>query len=93
MYLEEEERKKLGPKSYTYASSADVRGVSSLGVHPQILEDQLNLSQPGGADYAHHISTGTLGFSDLPTALWWDEFSVFKFGRGGLGIIQVLAAT
>ena len=35
-------------------------GVSSLGVpgvpwHPQILADQLTLSQPGGADYAHHI--------------------------------------
>ena len=27
---------------------------------PQILADQLILSQPGGADYAHHITTGTL---------------------------------
>ena len=44
-------------------------GLSSLGVHPQILVDQLTLSQPGGADYAHHITTGTPGFSDLPTAL------------------------
>ena len=48
--------------------------VSSLGVpgmpwYPQILADQLTLSQPVGADYAHHISTGTFGFSDLPTAL------------------------
>jgi hypothetical protein len=45
-------------------------GLSSLGVpgepwHP----DQLNLSQLGGANYAHHITTGTPGFSDLPTAL------------------------
>ena len=40
------------------------------GAHaPQILADQLTLSQPGGADYAHHKDTGTLGFSDLPTAL------------------------
>ena len=31
--------------------------------------DQLTLSQPGGADYAHHINTGTLGFSVLPAAL------------------------
>ena len=31
--------------------------------------DQLTLSQPGGEDYAHHINTGTPGFSDLPTAL------------------------
>ena len=35
-------------------------GVSSLGVpgvpwHTQILADQLTLSQPGGADYAHQI--------------------------------------
>ena len=27
------------------------------------------ISQPGGADYAHYISTGTPHFSDLPTAL------------------------
>ena len=40
-----------------------------------ILADQLTLSQPGGADYAHHITTGTFGFSDLPMALprWWRE--------------------
>ena len=48
-------------------------GVSSLGVpwHPQILADQLTLSQPGGAGYAHHITTGIPGFLDLPTALSW----------------------
>ena len=49
-------------------------GLSSLGVpgvpwHTQILADQLNLFQPGGTDYAHLITTGTPGFSDLPTAL------------------------
>ena len=37
-------------------------GVSSLGVpgvpwHKQILADQLTLSQPGGTDYAHLITT------------------------------------
>jgi hypothetical protein len=37
--------------------------------HPQILADQLSLSQPEGKDYAHQITTGTPGFSDLPTAL------------------------
>ena len=37
--------------------------------HPQILADQLTLSQPGGTDYAHLITTGTPRFSDLPTAL------------------------
>ena len=49
-------------------------GLSSLGVpgvpwHTQILADQLTLFQPGGTDYAHLITTGTLEFSDLPTAL------------------------
>ena len=34
-----------------------------------ILADQLTLSQPGMAGYAHHITTGTPGFSDLPMAL------------------------
>ena len=36
---------------------------------PNILTDQLTLSQPGGADYAHHITLGNPRFSDLPTAL------------------------
>ena len=53
-------------------------GLSSLGVqevpwHPQILADQLTLYQPGGADYAHHITTGsTPELSDLPTALQYN---------------------
>ena len=53
-------------------------GVSSLGVpgvpwHTQILADQLTLFQPAGTDYAHLITTGTPGFSDLPTALYTVE--------------------
>ena len=44
--------------------------------HPQILADQLTLSQPGGTDYAHLITTGTPGFSDLPTALIINEQTV-----------------
>ena len=28
-------------------------------IHPQILADHLTLYQPGGAGYAHHITTGT----------------------------------
>ena len=49
-------------------------GLSSLGVpgvpwHTHILADQLTLFQPGATDYAHPITTGTPGFSDLPTAL------------------------
>jgi hypothetical protein len=35
----------------------------------RILADQLTLYQPGGADYAHHITTGNPEFSDLPKAL------------------------
>ena len=42
-------------------------GLSSPGV--PILADQLTLSQPRRADYAHQITTGTPGFSDLPMAL------------------------
>ena len=37
--------------------------------HTQILADQLTLFQPWGTDYAHLITTGTPGFSDLPTAV------------------------
>ena len=49
-------------------------GVSSMAVpgvpwHTQIFADKLNLSQPGGADYAHHITTGIPGFSDPPPTL------------------------
>ena len=49
-------------------------GLSSLGVpgvpwHTQILADHLTLFQPGGTDYAHLITTGTPGFSNLPMAL------------------------
>jgi hypothetical protein len=31
------------------------------------------LSPPGGADYTHHIITGSPGFSDLSTALVLQE--------------------
>ena len=37
--------------------------------HTQILADQLTLSQPEGAVYAHQITIVTPGFSDFPTAL------------------------
>ena len=42
------------------------------GWHTQILADQLTLFHPGGTDNAHLITTGTPGFSDLPTALMMD---------------------
>ena len=46
-------------------------GLSELGVPgiPQILASQLTLPQPGGADYAYHITIDTPWFLDLPTAL------------------------
>ena len=33
-------------------------GVPGVQWHPQMLSDQFTLSQPEGADYAHHITTG-----------------------------------
>ena len=36
---------------------------------PQILADQLTLSQPGGADYAHHSTTCPPGFLTLGASL------------------------
>ena len=45
-----------------------VLGVLGVSRHPQIMEDQQHyLNQ--GADHAHQTTTGTPGFSDLPTAL------------------------
>ena len=56
-------------------------GLSSLGVpwHTQILADQLTLFQPGGTDYAHLITTGTPGFSDIPTALNCSQMKLLNF--------------
>ena len=53
-------------------------GVLGVPWHPQILADQLTLSQPGGTDYAHLTTTGTPGFSDLPTALVIATTDAFK---------------
>ena len=39
--------------------------VVSEGAGGAILAEQLTLSQPGETGYAHHITTGTPGFSDL----------------------------
>ena len=50
--------------------------------HPQILADQLNLSQLGGTDYAHLITTGTPEFSNLPMSL---QGTTQGRGEGGGG--------
>ena len=42
-----------------------VPGVSSLGVHPPILANQLTLSQGGGAHYAHQIILAPPDFQTL----------------------------
>ena len=62
------------------SKESSIAVVSSLGVpgvpwQPHILADQLTLYQPEGTDYAHLFTTGTPGFSDLPTALYRFIFS------------------
>ena len=46
--------------------------------HPQILADQSTLSQPGGTDYPHLITTGIHRFSDLLMALHCTGMCVFS---------------
>ena len=48
-----------------------------MGMAHHILADQLTLSEPGRADYAHHSNNGTHRFSDLPTALQRSKVSTF----------------
>ena len=43
---------------------------------PQILADQLTLSQPGETDYAHHITTCPPGFLTLAAPLINGEFMI-----------------
>ena len=56
-------------KLYAHTSGPSSLGVPGVPWHTQILADQLTLFQPGGTDYVHLITTGTPGFSDLPTAM------------------------
>ena len=58
---------------YVGVSSLGVMGVPGVPWYPQILADQLTLSEPGETNYVNLITTDTPGFSDLPTALYvWD---------------------
>ena len=71
----------LNLKKKTYYVLLLLAEVSSLWVpavpwHIQILADQLTLFHPRGTDYANLITTGTPGFSDLPTALALAETGV-----------------
>ena len=45
-----------------------MEGMMNIIIKIQLLADQLTLFQPGGTDYAHLVTTGTPGFSDVPTA-------------------------
>ena len=55
-----------------------------MEVNPQILADQLTLSQPVGTDYAHLITTGTPRFSDLPMPLLTDKKALSRTKTEGL---------
>ena len=50
-----------------------VAGGAGGAMAPPDFARSVTLSQPGGADYAHQNTTGTSGFSDLPTALLCDN--------------------
>ena len=52
----------------TFHSRGVMPGDTRVPWHPQILADQLTLSQSGWIDYAHLITTGTPRFSDLSMA-------------------------
>ena len=60
---------KFRVRGYAHSSAVGRPENPGVPVHTQILADQLTLFQPGGTDFAHLITTGTPGFSDLPTAL------------------------
>ena len=60
----------------TIASAGETTGVkvsqvfSTSGLlSPGVPDFGISVNQPGGTDYAHLITIGTPGFSDLPTAL------------------------
>ena len=63
--------------------------------HPQILADQLTLSQPGWADHTPtSLPAPPPGFSDLPTALLWNSKKVkSKFKFVFLKALALLCAT
>ena len=49
-------------------------GAEGAMAPPDFGRSVINLFQTGGTDYAHLITTGTPGFSDLPTALVSDDY-------------------
>ena len=56
--------------SLQYYSRGVVPGGAGVAMAPPDFGRSVNPISTRGTDYAHLISTGTPGFSDLPTALW-----------------------
>ena len=59
-------------------------------LHLQILGNQLTLYQPGRANYTHHITTGTLKFSDFPMALICTPMKIILvwFGQASFYLLE-----
>ena len=78
-----------GPLLYRPRTSSAIvvsTGLSSLGVpgvpfHPQILADQLILSQPRGADYLHQIILAPPDFHTFQRPCSWGPRGPLKFRR------------
>ena len=67
-----------------------VPGGAGVACHGTPRLGHLTLSQPGGADYTLHITKGTPGSSDLPTALYPASYATDDLRTGHH---QVLADT
>ena len=52
--------------------------LKTVKITSNIFAVQLTLFQPGGKDYAHLITTGTPRFSDLPTALQFNQNTILS---------------
>ena len=57
--------------------------------HPQVLADQLTLYQPGGADYAHHITTDWHPRIFRPS--YGPEYFLYLNSHWGIGFLKDLA--
>ena len=58
------------------AGLSSLEGQEGVPWHPQVLADQLTLSQPMGADYAHQIILATSDFQAYQRP--WDGRSYIK---------------
>ena len=65
----------LSSKLYICLDRGVVPGGTEGAMAPPDFDRSVNPISIRGADYPHHITTGPLGFSDLPTALEEEETS------------------